>query len=189
MRILLHICCAPCATYPFKTLLEQGHQVDGFFYNPNIQPFQEYLRRKEAVEKYAVQTGNKIIFPPGYDFQEFLRTVVFRESSRCRYCYYQRLQQTAGVARKGEYDAFTTTLLISKQQKHEQVKQIAQDISEEVGIKFFYQDFRPGWKEHWELTDRYDLYKQQYCGCIYSEYERFKNSLSHEGTKARSGFK
>ncbi|MFH1037978.1 MAG: epoxyqueuosine reductase QueH [PVC group bacterium] len=174
MRILLHICCGPCATYPFKILSEEGHQVDGYFYNPNIHPYREYLKRKEAVGGYAEKTGVKVIFAPRYDMEEFFRLTAFREAARCRYCYYLRLRQTTAVARKGRYDAFTTTLLISKQQKHELARKIAEDVSRETGIEFLYRDFREGWKEHWDLTERYGLYKQQYCGCLYSEYERFK---------------
>lgn len=176
MKILLHVCCAPCATYPFQVLLEEGHQVDGYFYNPNIQPYREYLRRRESVRSYAEQSGNRVIISPDYDFQEFLRAVVFREKIRCRFCYYQRLKKTAFAARRGKYDAFTTTLLISKQQKHELAKKVAEEVAEEVGVKFFYRDLRAGWKEHWALTEKYGLYKQQYCGCVYSEYERYKNS-------------
>jgi epoxyqueuosine reductase len=176
MRILLHICCAPCATYPFELLLNEGHQVDGYFYNPNIHPFREYLERRESVEDYGRQTGRRIIISPRYDFEEFFRLVAFREDNRCRYCYYMRLRQTAAVARKGKYDAFTTTLLISKQQKHELARKIGADVAEETGVFFLYRDFREGWKEHWALTEQYGLYKQQYCGCLYSEYERFKSS-------------
>ena len=99
---------------------------------------------------------------------------MFREDNRCRYCYYLRLRQAAAVARKGKYDAFTSTLLISKQQKHELARKIGEDVAEETGVSFLYRDFREGWKEHWKLTEKYGLYKQQYCGCLYSEYERFK---------------
>ena len=174
MRILLHVCCAPCATFPFQSLQEQGHRVDGFFYNPNIQPFQEYLRRREAVGNYVRQSGNPVILSPEYDFQEFFRLVVSREGSRCRACYYQRLRRTALVAREGKYDAFTTTLLISKHQNQDEIRMVAEDVAREADIRFYCQDFRPGWKKHWELTEQYGLYKQQYCGCVYSEYERFK---------------
>jgi len=175
MKVLLHVCCAPCATYPFKALKGDGNRVDGFFYNPNIQPFQEYLRRRRSVEDYSRLSGNRIIISPKYDFREFLREVVFREDNRCRYCYYRRLKTTASAARKGKYDAFSTTLLLSKQQKHDVVRRIGEDVSGETGVEFLYRDFRPGWKEHWALTEQFDLYKQQYCGCIYSEYERYRN--------------
>ena len=159
MRILLHICCAPCATYPFEVLKEEGHRVDGYFYNPNIQPFREYLRRREAVEEYAEQSGNRVIISPKYDFKEFLRDVVYREDNRCRYCYYRRLRTAAAVARKGKYEAFTTTLLISKEQNHDLARQVGADVAEETGVEFYYRDFREGWKKHWELTEEYGFYK------------------------------
>jgi epoxyqueuosine reductase len=174
VKILLHICCGPCATYPFEALEGEGHEVDGYFYNPNIHPFTEYLLRRGAVEKLAEVSSRKVIFSPRYDFQEFFRRVVFRESERCRFCYDQRLKQAALVARKGKYDAFTTTLLISKQQKHELARAVGESVAGEVGVEFLYRDFRDGWKRHWELTEEYGLYKQQYCGCLYSEHERFK---------------
>lgn len=148
--------------------------MDGYFYNPNIHPFTEYLLRRGAVEKLAEVSSRKVIFSPRYDFQEFFRRVVFRESERCRFCYDQRLKQAALVARKGKYDAFTTTLLISKQQKHELARAVGESVAGEVGVEFLYRDFRDGWKRHWELTEEYGLYKQQYCGCLYSEHERFK---------------
>lgn len=173
MKILLHICCGPCATYPFELLEGEGHEVDGYFYNPNIHPFSEYLRRREAVEKLAEETSRKVIFSPRYDFSQFFRLVAFRESERCRICYYLRLQQAALVAKKGKYDAFTATLLISKQQKHDLVRQIGEGVAAETGVEFLYRDFREGWKRHWELTAEHELYKQRYCGCLYSEYERF----------------
>ncbi len=182
MKILLHICCGPCATYPFEVLEGEGHQVDGYFYNPNIHPFTEYLRRREGVDKLAAATSRRVIYSPSYDFEEFFRRVAFRESQRCRLCYDQRLKQTALVARKGKYDAFTTTLLISKQQKHELAREVGETAAAEAGVKFLYRDFRDGWKRHWELTEEHGLYKQQYCGCLYSEYERFKN-ISPPGKK------
>lgn len=177
MKILLHICCGPCATYPFETLEAEGHEVDGYFYNPNIHPFTEYLRRRDGVEKLAAGTSRRVIYSPRYDFEEFFRRVAFRESERCRFCYDQRLKQTALVARKGRYDAFTTTLLISKQQKHELAREVGRSVAGEVGVEFLYRDFRDGWKRHWELTEELGLYKQRYCGCLYSEYERFKDSI------------
>lgn len=179
MKILLHVCCAPCATYPFRVLTGEGHRVDGFFYNPNVQPTREYLLRRQSAEDYSRLSGNRIIISPRYDFREFLRDVVFREDDRCRYCYYRRLKQTAAAARKGKYDAFTTTLLISKLQNHELAREIGKNVSRETGVKFLYRDFRDGWQEHWDLTDEYGLYKQQYCGCIYSEYERFRKDLGN----------
>ncbi len=177
MKILLHICCGPCATYPFEVLQGEGHEVDGYFYNPNIHPYSEYLRRREAVEKLAAAIPGKVIFSPRYDFPEFFRRAAFRESLRCRLCYDQRLKQSALVAREGKYDAFTTTLLISKRQEHELAREAGEAAAAGAGVKFLYRDFRPGWKRHWELTADHNLYKQQYCGCLYSEYERFMDPI------------
>ncbi len=177
MRLLLHICCGPCATWPFQVLEEEGCEADGFFYNPNIHPFTEYLRRREAVEKLASATSRRVIFSPRYDFDEFFRRVASRESERCRFCYEQRLQEAARAAKQEGYEAFTTTLLISKRQDHELVKRIGEAAADGEGVGFLYRDFREGWKRHWELTAEYDLYKQQYCGCLYSEYDRFKGQV------------
>ena len=171
----MHVCCGPCATYPFRALEEEGHDVDGFFYNPSVQPYREFLRRKEAAETLAEKTGRRMIVPPRYDLEEFFRLVAFREKSRCRYCYWLRLSRTASAARKGKYDAFTTTLLISRQQKHDLARRVGEEAAAEAGVPFLYRDFREGWKEHWRLTEELGLYKQDYCGCVYSEYERFRN--------------
>ncbi len=174
MKILLHICCGPCATYPFEILEGEEHQVDGYFYNPNIHPSTEYLRRRQAVEKLAEATSRKVIFCPRYDFEEFFRRIAGREGERCRSCYRLRLEETARAAVEGGYDGFTTTILISKHQDHQLAREVSQAAAAASGTRFLYRDFRDGWKRHWELTERHGLYKQQYCGCLYSEYERFK---------------
>jgi predicted adenine nucleotide alpha hydrolase (AANH) superfamily ATPase len=101
MKILLHICCAPCTVYPAESLSILGHQVRGFFYNPNIHPYQEFLRRSAALEDYAEQTGLPIIWDRSYHLEEFLRNVVFREQERCRFCYYLRLKATSTFAKGG----------------------------------------------------------------------------------------
>jgi len=173
MNILLHICCGPCATFPTKVLLESGHQVTGFFYNPNIHPYTEFSRRLEAVKKYADKVGLRMIYHGGYDLRGFLREVLFREDARCRFCYHMRLLTTATVARGGHFDAFTSTLLVSPYQDHELIKSIAEQVAAEVGVPFFYQDFRVGYHEGHDLSKKHDLYRQSYCGCIFSEYERY----------------
>ena len=114
MKILMHICCGPCAIYPVRQLTDQGHQVMGAYYNPNIHPFTEYETRLQTLQEYAAKIDLKLIGTPVYDMEEYLRQVVFRESVRCRICYQIRLSQTAHLAKKGKFDAFTTTLLYSK---------------------------------------------------------------------------
>jgi predicted adenine nucleotide alpha hydrolase (AANH) superfamily ATPase len=177
-RILLHICCGPCSTYPIEQLREEGFQVTGFWYNPNIHPWQEHQRRRESVQKYAEAVGLPVIWHEKYEMPLYLRAVVgherFRE--RCRICYRMRLEKTARVAAEGGFDAFTTTLLISPHQDQALIRQIGEEVAEELGagaLEFYFENFRRGWSERGRLTHEHDLYRQQYCGCIYSEWERY----------------
>ncbi len=173
MKILLHICCAPCTIYPLEALTAMGHQVRGFFSNPNIHPYQEYLRRAATLESYAAKAGLPVIWDRGYPLEEFLRDIAFRETDRCRFCYYRRLLATARVAKGGKFEAFTSTLLYSKFQKHELIKELAQVVVREVGVPFYYEDFRVGWAAGRKESEKLGLYRQQYCGCIFSERDRF----------------
>ena len=173
MRVLLHICCAPCATVPFEEFKSEGFDVDGYFFNPNIHPYQEYMRRLDAVEKLSKEKGLRVIYDDKYDFKGFLREIAFREDQRCRLCYYMRFRQTAVVAMHGKYDFFTSTLLISPHQNHQLIKSVGEDVADELGVKLLYRDYRDSFKRSYELSQEYGLYRQQYCGCIYSEYERY----------------
>jgi len=173
LRVLLHICCGPCATWPFQELEREGIEADGIFYNPNIHPFREHQARLEAARGLAERTGRRLLVPAGYEAVEFFRATAFREADRCRYCYRLRLSMTAQLAARSGYDAFTSTLLISVHQDHKLIRETAEAASAAGGVPFLYRDFRPGWKQHWALTAEHGLYKQAYCGCIYSEYERF----------------
>jgi epoxyqueuosine reductase len=172
-RILLHTCCGPCTVYPLQRLREQNWTVHGFFYNPNIHPYQEFQRRLEGLHTLAGIERLELIVRPDYDLEGFFRQVAFREHERCIYCYASRLETTARLAKKSRFDAFTTTLLYSRQQKHDLVFSLAREASSKHGIPFFYEDFRTGWKEGQERARQLALYRQQYCGCIYSEKERF----------------
>jgi epoxyqueuosine reductase len=173
LKILLHICCAPCAIYPVKFLREQEMDVMGFFYRHNIHPYTECLKRQEALESYAEQINLRVIYQDGYDLEGFIQNVAFRESNRCSYCYHERLRSTSLVAKRGKFDYFTSTLLYSKFQKHDTIKSMGESIGQSVGVKFYYQDFRTGWKNGIEESKSIGLYRQQYCGCIYSEKERY----------------
>jgi len=173
LKILLHTCCAPCAIYPVEFLREQGMDVMGYFYRYNIHPYTECLKRQEALEFYAKKINLRVIYQEGYDLEGFIQNVAFRESNRCTYCYHERLRSTALVAKRGKFDYFTSTLLYSKFQKHDTIKSMGESIGNSVGIKFYYQNFRTGWKNGIEESKRIGLYRQQYCGCIYSEKERY----------------
>jgi predicted adenine nucleotide alpha hydrolase (AANH) superfamily ATPase len=173
MKVLLHVCCANCVIYPVKAMREKGLEVMGFFYRHNIHPYTECLRRQEALQCYAGEINLKVIYQDGYDMEGFIRNVVFRESERCNYCYHDRLRSTALLARRGKFDYFSSTLLYSKHQKHDLIRAIGESVGKSAGIPFLYQDFREGWKEGIECSKQLGLYRQQYCGCIYSEKERF----------------
>lgn len=173
MRVLLHTCCGPCAIYPLEYLRQEGHEVQGYFFNPNIHPYSEYIRRKEALSNYAAASNWPVIFATDYPVEEYFRQVAYREAERCRFCYLLRLRQTARLARKGKFDAFTTTLLVSPFQKHGLVKETGNVVGQEFGVPFYYVDFRPGFKYGVQRSRELGLYRQQYCGCIFSEKERF----------------
>lgn len=173
MKILLHICCAPCSIYPLQVFRDQGDEVMGFFYRHNIHPWTECIKREETLKTYAESIGLQIIYSQGYDLEAFLRNVAFREANRCQSCYYERLKATALLAKHGKFDAFTSTLLYSKFQKHDLIKSIGESVGNSCGIPFYYQDFRQGWKIGVQESKRLQMYRQQYCGCIYSEKERF----------------
>jgi predicted adenine nucleotide alpha hydrolase (AANH) superfamily ATPase len=145
----------------------------GFFYRHNIHPYTECLIRQQTLQSYAEHIKLRVIYQEGYDLEGFIQNVVFREADRCAYCYHDRLRATALVARHGKFDFFSTTLLYSKFQKHDTLKSIGESIGRSMGVPFLYEDFRRDWKEGQEASKSLGLYRQQYCGCIYSEKERF----------------
>ena len=173
MKVLLHVCCANCAIYPIKNMREDGLEVMGFFYRHNIHPYTECLRRQEALEAYAEQINLKVIYQEGYDLEGFIQNVAFRESERCNYCYHDRLRSTALLAKRGKFDYFSSTLLYSKHQQHELIRSMGESIGKSAGVAFLYRDYREGWKEGIECSKQMGLYRQHYCGCIYSEKERY----------------
>lgn len=173
MRILLHTCCGPCALYPLRTLRSAGHDVTGFFYNHNIHPYQEYVLRRDAVVQMAQLESMPLIMHDDYDLEGFLANVAAAPEARCCYCYASRLRATAQVAAEQGFDAFCASLLYSRYQRHDVIRDLGEQIGREFGVAFHYQDFRPGWQKGIKLSKELGLYRQQYCGCIYSEKERY----------------
>jgi len=173
MNILLHTCCGPCALYPLRTLRSAGHDVTGFFHNPNIHPYQEYVLRRDAVVQMAELESMPLIMHDDYDLEGFLSNVAAAPDQRCTYCYASRLRATARVAAEGGFDAFSAALLYSRFQRHDEIRELGEQAGREFGIAFHYVDFRPGWQEGIRLSRELGLYRQQYCGCIYSEKDRY----------------
>jgi epoxyqueuosine reductase len=173
MKILLHLCCAPCTIYPLQTLRDQQIEVQGYFYNPNIHPYLEYQKRCLTLKEYARISNLDILFSDQYDLEFFLKKTLPWGPGRCRTCYRLRLESTAQEAKAKKMNAFSTTLLYSRYQQHDWIKEVGFEIAERYQIPFLYQDFRPGWKEGIQKSKVLGLYRQPYCGCIFSEKERF----------------
>ncbi len=176
MKTLLHMCCGPCSIYPLQTLRKAGHTLTGFFFNHNIHPYQEYLKRLDNVKIMAEQSDLALLINDSYDLEGFLANVAHDPASRCNYCYASRLNECAREAAKQGFEAFTTSLLYSRYQRHDEIIKAGQNAAEEFGVEFLYTDFRPGWQEGIKKSKEMQLYRQQYCGCIYSEKERYLGS-------------
>ncbi|MCB2186708.1 MAG: epoxyqueuosine reductase QueH [Deltaproteobacteria bacterium] len=173
MRVLLHVCCAPCACLPLLALREEGLEVMGLFYNPNIHPYTENRRRRETAETWAQGERLKLIVQDAYDPEAWMRRVAFREAQRCRLCYADRLEAAAGMAQKGGFDAFTSSLLYSVRQKHDLIRETGEAAAAAHGVKFLYRDFRPLWRQGVARSKELGLYRQPYCGCLFSERDRY----------------
>lgn len=174
--LLLHICCAPCAIYPVEALRKRDVKVRGFFYNPNIHPFTEYKRRLDALREYASRESLDLCVEDSYDLEGFLRRVLERPEfgERCAICYEMRLRRAARYAREEGFDVYSTTLLSSPYQFHDLVKELGRTIGEEEGVEFLYQDFREGFREGQKRAKDLGIYRQPYCGCIFSERDRYR---------------
>ena len=175
MNILLHICCAPCAIYPIEELTREGHRIAGFFYNPNIHPYSEYLKRKEAVEKYAKEAGVNVIFSD-YDIEIFFQRIVYNEAmpNRCPVCWWLRLEKAAKFAKENGFDAFTTTLIGSPHQDQVVLQSIAEEVAKNSGIAFYSADFKKGFRKARDTAKAKGIYRQNYCGCVFSEREKWE---------------
>lgn len=171
--VLLHVCCGPCATFVVKYLQAKNMEVTAFWYNPNIHPFREHQLRLGAMQTLAKETNLPLITDSDYDMLKYFQAVVGHESNRCPDCYRLRLERTAAVAHEKGFQFFTTTLLISPYQKHDTIKELGKKIGEKHNVEFYYEDFRPGFRESHRISKQLGLYHQGYCGCIYSEWERY----------------
>ncbi len=174
-RLLIHGCCAHCAAYTVSHFREVGYEIGVLWYNPNVHPYREYQARFEAIMQLSKVLEFSLTIAGDYDMVEFLRRVSGREEERCRYCFEMRLSRTAEFASRGGFDLFTTTLLISPHQKHDLLREIGERIGREKGVPFLYTDLRKRYSDSRHITKPLELYRQQYCGCIYSEWERYRS--------------
>lgn len=180
MKVLLHICCAPCSIYPFKELLKNSaYKVKGFYFNPNIHPYEEYLRRRLAVEEYSKKADLDVIYPEYKPDYFFKRISNYEEKpARCKVCWHIRLEETALHAKENGFDSFSTTLLISPYQDHLIIKEIGFEVAKRYKLNFYYQDFRAGFRESQNEARQHNLYRQKYCGCKYSLLEKNNKEIT-----------
>ncbi len=171
--VLVHCCCAHCAAYTVDYWRQQGYEVSALWYNPNIHPYTEHQQRLEAMKSFSQEINLPLTVADDYDIREYFCRVERHESQRCQHCFRLRLSKTAETARQMGFDAFTTTLLISPHQKHDLLKEIGEELAEEQGINFLYTDLRKRYSDSRRMTKPLNLHRQQYCGCIYSKWERY----------------
>lgn len=177
----MHTCCAPCSVYCIDRLRSEGIEPTLFWYNPNIHPYIEYKTRRDCLKEYAKQVGVGLIVDEEYGLDEFCRNVVSDLTNRCvNYCYKKRLTETVRYAAKNGYDSFTTTLLVSPYQKHEELIQVCEELSHLSGVKFLYRDFREGFREGQAKARELGLYMQKYCGCVFSEEDRYRKQIERD---------
>lgn len=174
MKLLLHTCCAPCSIYPLQRLKEKDFAVTAYFYNPNIHPYKEFKKRLATLREYLLGEKVPLIVNKEYELEEFLQGQLTAPNSRCHYCYETRFRTAAIFAKENNFTAFSTTLLVSPFQNHELIKNIATKVSEAIGIEFYYEDFRNGFETSTTISKEREMYRQNYCGCIFSERDRFK---------------
>ncbi|MEE0929400.1 MAG: epoxyqueuosine reductase QueH [Acutalibacteraceae bacterium] len=178
--LLLHSCCAPCSSYVIE-YLSKYFKITVFYYNPNISPESEYIYRAKEQKRLinSMETKYKVNFSEGeYNPKEFYDTCKGVENApeggeRCFRCFDLRLRKTAQKAREGGYDYFTTTLTISPLKNAQVINSIGKDISNVYGVKYLFSDFKKkeGYKRSIILSEEYNLYRQNYCGCVFSKQQ------------------
>ena len=174
MKLLLHACCAPCSVYCVDTLRKMNIEPTMFWYNPNIHPYKEYEARRDCLKEYTKMMNLEAVFVDEYGLDGFCKNVVNNLDTRCvDYCYPVRLRKTFEYAKENGYDTVSTTLLYSIYQKHKYIKKYCEQLSKEFRIDFLYIDFRKGFWEGHEKAKELELYMQKYCGCVFSEEDRY----------------
>lgn len=178
MKLLLHTCCGPCFLGTWEDLQASDFEVTNYFYNPNIQPNEEYEKRLKNL-RLAANGKSRGILVEEYDENEHLKAISGQEKdfpARCSQCYRVRMQKTAEKAKELGFDAFSTTLFVSPYQQHEELKNVAQDVGAQVGVDFYYQDWRPYFRSGQNSAKNMDIYRQKYCGCRFSLEESQKSN-------------
>jgi epoxyqueuosine reductase len=179
VKLLLHICCGPCASATIPVWTRRGAEVTGFFFNPNIHPLLEWRRRATAAGDVAAVTGVEMREDSAYDPAAWFADVALAdpsEGSRCRRCIGQRMLRTAQEAAELGCSAFSTSLSISPYQDHDAIRETGAEAAQRFDVEFLYEDLRPLYGESRRLSRELGIYRQKYCGCLVSEWERYRGS-------------
>ncbi len=184
MKLLLHTCCAPCSIMCIDTLRNEGIEPELYWYNPNIHPATEYKLRKNTLVEYARTVDIKLIANNEYGLRRFISEIGTDFNGRCKFCYNMRFEETARYAAQNGYTHFSSTLFISPYQNHTFMLDTANEAANRYGVEFLHRDFRPYFSEGQERARALDLYMQKYCGCIFSEEDRYikRNRIGEAGT-------
>ena len=180
MKLLLHICCAPCSVYCIQALRGEGLSPEGLWYNPNIHPYTEYRARRDALVGYAERIDLPLHLEDTYGLRPFVQAVCGDIEGRCAVCYRLRMRETARYATENGYTHFASTLFVSPYQNHELLRREAEQAAAEHGVAFLYRDFRPGFREGQRQARELGFYMQKYCGCVFSEEDRYRRKLKEE---------
>ena len=179
-KVLLHSCCGPCSLNCIEPLRKEGLEPVGFWYNPNIHPWKEYEARRNGFLDHSKAVDMTVLIQEEYGLQEFVKKVSSNLSNRCSYCYAVRLKTTAAYAKKHGFTKYTTTLLSSIYQDHEKIKKLGEEFAKQQGVEFLYRDFRTTFREKNQQAKELGLYMQKYCGCIFSEEERYEKQIQRD---------
>ena len=179
-QILLHCCCAPCSLSCIDPLREEGLEPVAFWYNPNIHPWKEYQARRDCLLEYAPTIGMEVRVQEDYGLREFVCHVADNIDGRCTYCYEHRLEGTARYAAAHGFSAFTTTLLASTYQQHDNIARAAECYARQYGVEFLYRDFRPNFRAGNQKARELGFYMQKYCGCVFSEEDRYRKQIDRD---------
>lgn len=152
--------------------------MTGFFYNPNVHPFTEFEKRLAAADDVYRAAGCDLIVDAAYDVSAFIRAAFDNNARRCEACWRMRLRAAAAAAKEVGAGAVTTTLLYSIYQDHDTVAGIGREESRDAGVEFYYEDFRAGWQDGQRRARELSIYRQKYCGCIFSEEERYTKKIA-----------
>lgn len=175
--VLMHCCCAPCSLSCIDPLRDEGIEPVAFWYNPTIHPWKEYESRRDCLLAYAPTIGMEVRVQENYGLREFVRAVADDIDHRCTFCYEHRLEITARYAAANGFSAFTTTLLASIYQQHDQIAAAGERFAAQYGIQFLYRDFRPHFRAGNQRARELGFYMQKYCGCVFSEEERYQKQI------------